>query len=130
MTRVPSICAQPGCPDVATYRGRCREHQRPGSPSSTVTGTRRFAALSRRVIARDRGVCWLCGQAGADTADHVVPVAERPDLAYSLANLKAAHRSCNSARGWHTTPDGPGAEAAWGPDIPRYARGTLGLGGG
>jgi 5-methylcytosine-specific restriction endonuclease McrA len=50
-----------------------------------------------RVIARDEGICWLCGQAGADSADHVIP------RAYGGTNeddnLRAAHVRCNSRRG-------------------------------
>lgn len=44
-----------------------------------------------------RGRCHLCRRGGADTIDHVAPVAwggsDHP------ANLKPAHRSCNSSKG-------------------------------
>jgi 5-methylcytosine-specific restriction endonuclease McrA len=63
--------------------------------------TRRFprgwARLSRLVIVRDGGVCWLCGELGADTADHVVSKKRGGEDA--LNNLRAAHRRCNSAKG-------------------------------
>jgi hypothetical protein len=43
------------------------------------------------VIRRDRGVCHICGHTGAKVPDHLVPVAERPDLALDAANIRAAH---------------------------------------
>ncbi len=49
---------------------------------------RRIAAY---VVSRDHGVCHLCGHTGAKVADHLVPVAERPDLALTASNMKAAH---------------------------------------
>lgn len=43
------------------------------------------------ILRRDGYVCWLCGHDGADTADHVIPYDQRPDLAWVPANLRAAH---------------------------------------
>ncbi|HEY9416771.1 MAG TPA: hypothetical protein VIQ30_18605 [Pseudonocardia sp.] len=54
-------------------------------------GGRLARKLARYVIARDQGICWLCGHAGADTADHVIPVVQRPDLQFDPTNMKAAH---------------------------------------
>lgn len=42
--------------------------------------------------------CHLCGQAGADSADHVVPRSKGGPL-WDLDNLRPAHLSCNKARG-------------------------------
>ena len=51
-----------------------------------------------RVLRRDKGICHLCDQPGADTADHLVPWRETQDD--SLSNLKAAHHDpCNRLRG-------------------------------
>jgi len=49
-----------------------------------------------RILERDGGICHLCDQSGATTADHVVPLARggRDDD----TNLRAAHRSCNEAK--------------------------------
>jgi hypothetical protein len=47
--------------------------------------------LSNHVTGRDMGVCWICGHLGATSADHLIPVTERPDLALATANMKAAH---------------------------------------
>lgn len=47
--------------------------------------------IVKGVVARDHGVCHICHHPGAKSADHLIPVAERPDLSLSAANLKAAH---------------------------------------
>lgn len=48
------------------------------------------------VIRRDMGICHICGHTGADSADHLFPVAEMTDeqkrtMIYDAANLKAVH---------------------------------------
>lgn len=48
-------------------------------------------ALAAWVIARDEGVCWRCGQAGADTCGHVLPWKTHPHLALDTDNLRAEH---------------------------------------
>jgi hypothetical protein len=50
------------------------------------------------VLARDRGICHICGRPGADTADHLDPVSEHGPGIPPLDRLAAAHRSCNSRR--------------------------------
>jgi 5-methylcytosine-specific restriction endonuclease McrA len=54
------------------------------------------------VIARDRGVCHLCGKQGANTADHLIPISRGGTD--SPHNLRAAHRRCNLVRGIHRLP--------------------------
>jgi 5-methylcytosine-specific restriction endonuclease McrA len=44
-------------------------------------------------------ICWLCGLPGADSVDHVIPLSVAPELAHDPANLKPAHRRCNSKKG-------------------------------
>jgi 5-methylcytosine-specific restriction endonuclease McrA len=49
------------------------------------------------VIARDHNICWICGQLGADSADHIIRARDGgPD---ELWNLRAAHARCNKLRG-------------------------------
>ena len=43
------------------------------------------------VVARYGGLCHLCGHGGARQADHVISVADRPDLAWDLGNCRPAH---------------------------------------
>lgn len=54
--------------------------------------------LVKQVLAHN-DICWLCGRAGADSGDHVVPVSVDPTLAHVLSNIRPAHKQCNSARG-------------------------------
>ena len=63
--------------------------------------TRTFKAMRLRVLEQSN-ICWLCGQAGADTVDHIVPRSIAPELAESIDNLLPAHRGCNSSRGNRT----------------------------
>lgn len=54
------------------------------------------------VIARDKGICHLCGLPGADTADHLIPWSRGGTD--DVHNLRAAHRTCNTKRGVHRIP--------------------------
>ena len=60
-------------------------------------GGRRAVELTAACLAEWGDACWLCGQPGADTADHVVPRSRGGGN--ELDNLRPAHRRCNSARG-------------------------------
>ncbi|HEY1705515.1 MAG TPA: hypothetical protein VGG75_38000 [Trebonia sp.] len=51
------------------------------------------------VLSRDLRVCWICRHPGANAADHVIPVTERPDLALSAANLRAVHSASRAGGG-------------------------------
>lgn len=54
-----------------------------------------------RIIRRDRGICYLCGKGGADSADHVIAFAQGGRD--TDANLKAVHHDvpprCNRVKG-------------------------------
>jgi len=45
-----------------------------------------WQALRTTVLRRDNGVCYLCGNAGADTVDHIQPGDDN-----TLTNLAAVH---------------------------------------
>jgi 5-methylcytosine-specific restriction endonuclease McrA len=78
-------------------RRRCAAHPVKRGPSSKVTGRRDWRTIKARVIARDRGICWICGETGADSVDHLRPVSKGGSN--RLDNLKAAHLWCNQQRG-------------------------------
>lgn len=64
-------------------------------------GSRPWRRKVARVIRRDHGICHLCGQPGADSADHIIPAAHGGTDA--LDNLAAVHHNaepkCNRIRG-------------------------------
>lgn len=45
--------------------------------------------MARHVLERDRGICYVCGRAGANEADHVVPL--HRGGAPHPANMRAIH---------------------------------------
>lgn len=92
-------CTSPGCINLRP----CAEHpvtpwrRRPGTtPRTTLSGSAE-QARAQRVIARDRGICYICHRPGADEADHVIPRSENgPD---TEANMRAIHSSpCHAAK--------------------------------
>jgi 5-methylcytosine-specific restriction endonuclease McrA len=62
----------------------------------------RWETVRNLVVARDKGICHLCGEGGADTADHIIPHSRGGSD--ELTNLRAAHRYCNVKRGNHALP--------------------------
>ena len=88
MKRAPTPCLVIDCNNHAIYKGRCEEHR----PEFWVGSTRKerlpkdWNTRRQIVLSRDKGICYLCNNPGADTVDHV----ERGDN-HDLANLKAVH---------------------------------------
>jgi 5-methylcytosine-specific restriction endonuclease McrA len=84
----PTPCLETDCRDHATRYGRCEQHQRPAWFGSTRKQRLPKDWTTRRlvVLKRDKGVCYICGEPGADTIDHVIPGDD-----HSLHNLKAVH---------------------------------------
>jgi 5-methylcytosine-specific restriction endonuclease McrA len=60
----------------------------------------RWLSIRKRVLLRDDFVCALCGRAGANSVDHIVPKSKGGT--HEMDNLRAAHMSCNAARGNRT----------------------------
>jgi 5-methylcytosine-specific restriction protein A len=84
----PTPCADPQCHATAVREGRCQDHQRPRWQGTTRKQRLPKDWTTRRlvVLKRDKGVCYLCGQPGADRVDHIVPGDN-----HSLTNLAAVH---------------------------------------
>ena len=61
-----------------------------------VYATATWRAVRKQVLARDAGVCRLCG-AKAEAVDHIIPWREGGPW-YELDNLRAICTACNSAR--------------------------------
>ena len=66
-------------------------NSQPTPPRRRRLRGRRAQAARRYVLARDRGICGICGKPGADTLGHKIPVNKRPDLEYDPANWQAEH---------------------------------------
>jgi 5-methylcytosine-specific restriction endonuclease McrA len=86
------------CPATFTGTGsRCdgcskaKERVRNGLPSRRAYQDPAYQAIPLG------GTCWLCGEPGADTRDHVVSIARGGTNAPS--NIRPAHRACNSSKG-------------------------------
>ena len=89
MRRACIVCGAP------SERSRCPRH-----PKRDEWHTAQYQANRTLVLARDTD-CWICGhppRAGDPMEpDHVLAVADGGDS--TVTNMRAAHRSCNRARG-------------------------------
>lgn len=93
--------------------------------------SRQFRKRAAMAVARDGGICGICGHPGAITADHIIPYSEWPPGVPGLDdldNLRAAHgsrgpaehnpcylcdprgRMCNQSRGSGTRAIRPSPE--------------------
>jgi hypothetical protein len=72
-----------------------------GSAEDARTKSAAWMRMRRHVVTRDNGLCWICGQGGADSADHVVPLSQGGTD--NEENLAAVHHNvqprCNRVRG-------------------------------
>jgi len=66
--------------------------------SRRITRGPRWQALRMQALDRDDWQCVQCGARRGLECDHVEPVRDRPDLAYSLANLQTLCGRCHSRK--------------------------------
>ena len=101
------------CGEFTGADGACAEcsasprRNRPGAGRS-IWNTRRWRALSARIIKRDRE-CQVCGQGPGDaanplTADHKTPI-DRGGEPWDEANLWALCNRCNGRKRNHTVEE-------------------------
>lgn len=93
-----------GCGEIGatSWCVSCRPTKRAKPTSARVTVTDRNPPAWRRLSARLRRRqpwCSWCGSPRDLTVDHIVPQAERPDLAWTESNLQVLCRTCNSRKG-------------------------------
>lgn len=74
---------------------RRREYAR---HSAKVTRGQRWKALRMQALDRDDWACVQCGERRRLEIDHIEPVKDRPDLAYSLANLQTLCGRCHARK--------------------------------
>ena len=88
VTLAPTPCLESGCRENATYQGRCSPHRKPAYLGSTRKERlpRDWSTRRAIVLKRDNSICYLCGETGADTVDHIVAGDD-----HALENLAAVH---------------------------------------
>ena len=74
---------------------RRREHMR---HSAKVTRGPRWKALRMQVLDRDDWQCVQCGERRGLEIDHIEPVRDRPDLAFTLSNLQTLCGRCHARK--------------------------------
>jgi 5-methylcytosine-specific restriction protein A len=101
--RPPSPCTQPGCPNKATNRGRCPDHQRPAWVTTTSSSTERgYGARWQRLRHHQLStypVCQIrthCDGALATEVDHIKPKAQGGTD--EPTNLRSACKACHKAK--------------------------------
>lgn len=75
--------------------GLAKEYRR---HSRRVTRGPRWKALRMQALERDNWQCVQCGERRGLECDHIEPVRDRPDLAYTLSNLQILCGRCHSRK--------------------------------
>lgn len=118
MTRAPSICAAPDCPDRAVNRGRCTAHRLKAlhGRDGSAAGWRKLRA---QVLARDHYRCVTCAGTHELEVHHAWPLAEGgTNEPANLLTLCGEHH--RDAHRGEQPPAPVGESTAWG--HPRGAR--------
>lgn len=81
-------CLQPGCLEDSVSKGRCEAHQRPAYAKNARASRlpSRWDSLRKRILIRDKWICYVCGGEGADAVDHKIAGDD-----HSPENLAAIH---------------------------------------
>lgn len=94
------LCAEPGCPQPAHYRGRCATHARTTNQDThrnrTIYNSKRWKLLRRRVL-HEEPICRSCDNSLSVDVDHITPL-EWGGEPYARANCQALCVSCHSAK--------------------------------
>ena len=110
LSSVPSVCLEPRCPNLATVRGRCAEHQ----ASKRVLERRHYTGIpgvnygrrwrvSRELYLATHPFCVECHKAGrrlvaATQLDHITPHEGDYALFWDESNWQGLCESCHSAK--------------------------------
>ena len=66
--------------------------------SAKITRTPRWKALRVKALDRDEWRCVQCNERRGLEVDHVLPVRDRPDLAWSIDNLQCLCGRCHARK--------------------------------
>ena len=106
--RARKICSHAACPNLEP----CADH--PTGPwagsardkGQRISGSRR-QKRARYILNRDDTICHVCGNPGANEADHIVPLAHGG--ADDVSNLRAIHGGPGSCHERKTQSEAKGA---------------------
>lgn len=95
------VCLEPGCPELASYRGRCaghaRDRERRTHKHKPVYNSKRWKLLRRRVLFEQP----LCATEGCDEiatdVDHIVAIEDGGDP-WARDNLTGYCHPCHSRK--------------------------------
>jgi 5-methylcytosine-specific restriction endonuclease McrA len=93
VARFPQPCLDCGTPTRAGSRCTSCTNRR-GTPYGYA-----WQQLVAQVIDRDGGICWACGQPGANSGHHLKGVATYGSRLPDPADVVAVHVSCNARLG-------------------------------
>jgi 5-methylcytosine-specific restriction endonuclease McrA len=85
-----TVRGEPQCGPCTPKRERPKNH-----PHNNTGRWKRLSVKARKAQAW----CLTCGSTRDLCADHIIPVAERPDLGHEELNVTVRCRSCNGRRG-------------------------------
>lgn len=91
-------CLACGTPGPSSYCDDCRPADKPRPRGHIHTNPTKWKKLSQK-LRRMSPFCELCPATGRLTVDHVLPVADYPELAYAVENCRVLCHTCNSRRG-------------------------------
>lgn len=87
------LSEQSRCPD---HRPKPTNKVRPkGHVHTNTTRWKRLSAKARKASP----FCEFCSATQTLSADHIIPVSERPDLAHEVVNIRVLCLECNGRRG-------------------------------
>lgn len=89
-------CTVPGCPELATARGRCATHSADRERGTTkARGYGHSWTRFRALILKRHPLCQVCGEAPASEVHHKIKIKVRPDLRLSADNALALCPPCH-----------------------------------
>ena len=103
------VCPMPGCGRLVEGPGYCEGHRREADRWRGKTAARGYDAAHRRLRAARLAanpICQIrthCRGAVATEMDHIVPIAQAPELRLVWENTQSACKACNAAKAQQIT---------------------------
>jgi len=99
----PRFCSEPRCPEMASYKGRCRAHARVQERSRYNTDTRKWYyteawKVLRQIVLNEQPICVECNLMASTEVDHKVPHRGNAILFWDRDNLQGMCATCHSRK--------------------------------